>query len=68
MRLYGFRAAFSSRGGIMDWKEIDKVIRKIVSDIKDKCIIKNVAIRDNIFVIVVYGYNGVRRRRKEPSR
>ena len=26
MRLYGFRAAFSSRGGIMDWKEIDKAI------------------------------------------
>ena len=25
MGLYGFRAAFSSRGGIMDWKEIDKV-------------------------------------------
>lgn len=52
MRLYGFRAAFSSRGGIMDWKEIDKAIQKIVSDIKDKCIIKNVAIRDNIFGIL----------------
>ena len=52
MRLYGFRAAFSSRGGIMDWKEIDKVIQKIVSDIKNKCIIKNVAIRDNIFGIL----------------
>lgn len=52
MRLYGFRAAFSSRGGIMDWKEIDKVIQKIVSDIKDKCIIKNAAIRDDIFGIL----------------
>ena len=52
MRLYGFRAAFSSRGGIMDWKEIDKVIQKIVFEIKDKCIIKNAAIRDNIFSIL----------------
>ena len=52
MGLYGFRAAFSSGGGIMDWKEIDKVIQKIVADIKDKCIIKNVAIRDNIFGIL----------------
>lgn len=36
----------------MDWKEIDKVIQIIVSDIKDKCIIKNAAIRDNIFGIL----------------
>lgn len=36
----------------MEWKEIDKAIQKIVSDIKDKCIIKNAAIRDNIFGIL----------------
>ena len=36
----------------MNWKEIDKAIQRIVSDIKDKCIIKNVAIRDNIFGIL----------------
>lgn len=36
----------------MDWKEIEKVIQEIVSDIKDKCIIKNVAIRDDIFSIL----------------
>lgn len=36
----------------MDWKEIDKVIQKIVFEIKDKCIIKNAAIRDNIFSIL----------------
>ena len=36
----------------MEWKEIDKIIQKIVSEIKDKCIIKNVAIRDNIFDIL----------------
>lgn len=52
MGLYGFRAAFSSRGGIMNWKEIDKAIQRIVSDIKDKCIIKNIAIKDGIFSIL----------------
>lgn len=36
----------------MDWKEIDKVIQSIVADIKNKCIIKNVAIRDDIFGIL----------------
>ena len=36
----------------MDWKEIDKAIQEIISDIKDECIIKNVAIRDNIFDIL----------------
>lgn len=52
MRLYVFRAAFSFRGDIVDWKGIDKVIQGIVSDINEKCIIKNVAIRDNIFSIL----------------
>lgn len=36
----------------MDWKEIDNVIQEIISDIKDKCIIKNAAIRDDIFNIL----------------
>lgn len=36
----------------MEWKEIENVIQKIVSDIKNKCIIQNTAIRDNIFGIL----------------
>lgn len=36
----------------MEWKEIENVIQKIVSEIKDKCIIQNTAIRDNIFGIL----------------
>lgn len=36
----------------MEWEEIENVIQKIVSEIKDKCIIQNTAIRDNIFGIL----------------
>lgn len=36
----------------MEWKEIEKVIQEIVSEIKDTCIIQNTAIRDNIFSIL----------------
>jgi Zn-dependent peptidase ImmA (M78 family) len=36
----------------MDWKAIDIVIQKIVSEIKEKCIIQNTAIRDGIFDIL----------------
>lgn len=36
----------------MEWNEIDKVIQSIVSEIKDKCIIKNGTIRDNVFSIL----------------
>lgn len=36
----------------MEWEKIDKVIQRLVSEIKDKCIIKNAAIRDNIFDIL----------------
>lgn len=36
----------------MEWKEVEIVIRDIVSDIKNKCIIQNTAIRDNIFGIL----------------
>lgn len=36
----------------MEWKEIEKTIQNIVADIKEKCIIQNTAIRDNIFGIL----------------
>lgn len=36
----------------MDWAKIDLIIKDIITDIKDKCIIKNDAIRDNIFSIL----------------
>lgn len=36
----------------MEWKEIEKVICTIVSDIKKKCIIQNTAIKDGIFSIL----------------
>lgn len=36
----------------MNWNEIEKIIQEIVSDIKKKCIIKNVAIKDDIFRIL----------------
>lgn len=36
----------------MEWKEIEKAIQSIVADIKEKCIIQNTAIRDDIFGIL----------------
>lgn len=36
----------------MEWKEIEKAIQSIVTDIKKQCIIQNTAIRDNIFEIL----------------
>lgn len=36
----------------MDWNEIEKNIQDIVDDIKKECIIKNAAIRDDIFGIL----------------
>lgn len=36
----------------MEWGKIENVIQEIVSEIKNKCIIQNTAIRDNIFGIL----------------
>lgn len=36
----------------MDFEKIDSVIKEIVNDIKEKCVIKNTAIRDDIFGIL----------------
>lgn len=36
----------------MNWNKIEKIIRDIVDDIKKECIIKNTAVRDDIFGIL----------------
>lgn len=47
-----FVQPFLLRGDIMEWREIEKAIQKIVLEIKNKCIIQNIAIRDDIFGIL----------------
>ena len=43
---------FSSRGDMMNWNEIERAIQEIIADIREKCIIQNTAIKDDIFGIL----------------
>lgn len=39
-------------GCIMEWENVVKAVQEIISDIKEKCIIQNTAVRDSIFDIL----------------